>query len=155
MAISLTAAEQATPFPSRSPGAPGGQKGPQRDFGGEDVIRVLCEQGVFFAESAPDRLCVQHLGKRQTLGFGLALSMELAEVIASGMLGCPAESEDLEDALGEYLNLTLGHAKMRLGQRSDSVSLGIPEFGALPDTGWALELGARCGKGSMILQPPE
>lgn len=91
----------------------------------------------------------------QILNFGLAFSEELAMAVATGMLGCPADVDDLEDALGEYLNLIVGHSKMRMGHASDSTTVGIPEFRELPETGWTLELSARCGKGSLILQPAE
>lgn len=126
------------------------------------LSRRVARVWVRLGEATPWRGTTEHpvrvsmeVSAPHTLGFGLAFSPELANSIATGMLGCAAAADDLEDALGEYLNLIIGHGKVRLGHASDSTQLGIPEFRELPETGWVMELHARCGKGVLILQPAE
>ncbi len=86
---------------------------------------------------------------------GLAADGGLGEQVATRMLGCePADLApgEVEDALGELLNLIAGNAKTRLEQDGAQFAMDAPVSGRLPPEGWALRLATTGGEGLLVVE---
>lgn len=87
---------------------------------------------------------------------GIAASAQLAEQIAAAMLMCePAEleAEDIDDALGEFLNLVMGSAKTAAGADiTQDARLSSPRSTDFPSEGFGLNPITNQGPGCLLIQ---
>ena len=90
---------------------------------------------------------------------GIAASGKLAEQIAAAMLMCEPdelEERDVDDALGEFLNLVVGSAKNVVSADSNKTRLSPPRADDFPSEGFGLYLMTNRGPGCVLFQtqPP-
>jgi len=91
------------------------------------------------------------------LKIGLAASRELAEQIASAMLFKNPRllsSEELGEAVGEFLNLVVGSAHALVKNPSNTTRISPASAQAFPQAGCALMLLTTRGPGCLVVQPP-
>jgi hypothetical protein len=89
----------------------------------------------------------------EPLGLWIMTDAELAEKLAGGVakLSSGATREMVEDALGEFLNLVGGNAIALLERQHVRCELDPPRFGLVPTGGYAFDLVASCGTGTIVL----
>ena len=88
----------------------------------------------------------------QSISIGIAVDHELGVEFASGMLCCTTDlidPGDIEDSLGEFLNILVGNVKVKL-ERSEP-ELSVPNYDGVPQSGYAVDLEPSVGSGMLIL----
>ncbi len=86
---------------------------------------------------------------------GIAASTALAESLAAGMLICEPSNlsrDDVEGALGKYLNLLVGSTGNNIPQECETIRISPPQTEDFPDQGFGLRLVTNRGPGCLLLQ---
>jgi hypothetical protein len=90
--------------------------------------------------------------RSSSISVGLSIPAELGLEFASGMLCCSKElinADDIEDSLGEFLNILVGNMKVKL-ERSDP-GISTPSYEGVPQSRYAVDFATTVGTGMLIL----
>jgi CheY-specific phosphatase CheX len=120
-------------------------------------LQILTSQAQDFSGSLPHSRGMYVLVETETeIRVGITTDEELSTNMTCAMLALDPDDisdGDIDDALGEFINILAGTAKRALESEGGWLGMSTPEPMLGPDSGFAFDLRTSGGLGALIVDP--
>ncbi len=116
------------------------------------MLKVVAVRDWIGPSTLPHGVSMDVEARSNSISVGLAIPTELGFEFASGMLCCDQElinEDDIEDSLGEFLNILVGNMKVKLDRNEPEIAPSSYE--GIPQSGYAVDFETTAGSGMLIL----